>query len=260
MIKHVPEVNPATLCIGVVAFVLIYGLKKVKKTLPAGLIALVVTTVAVVVFDLGDHGVAIVGQSPSGLPSFRLPPVDPDVLSDLLGPAIVIALVSFAETYSVGKAISGQTKQKLDVDQEFIGQGLANLAGAFFQSYPVSGSFSRSAINFSAGARTGISSVLSSFGVIIALLFLTPLLTHIPKAALAALVISAVLLLFHPREVFALWRMNRHDGIVAVTVFCPGAFDQAGLCAFDRRGGLPDVFPVEDHASAHCAHLPGPGA
>lgn len=219
LVKHLPELHLPTLGIGAVAFVLIYGLKRVKNTLPAGLIALVVTTLAVVFLGLDKSGVAVVGQSPSGLPSFRLPQVDPDLVSDLLGPAIVIALVSFAETYSVGKAISGETKQKLDVDQEFIGQGLANLVGAFFQSYPVSGSFSRSAINFSAGAKTGIASTISSFGVIIALLFLTPLLTHIPKAALAALVISAVLLLFHPREVFALWRMNRHDGIVAVTVF-----------------------------------------
>lgn len=219
LIKHIPAIHLPTLAIGIVAFAIIYGLKKIKNTLPAGLIAMTVTTLAVVVLGLDDQGVAIVGKTARGLPSFHLPPMDPDYLSDLLGPAIVIALVSFAETYSVGKAISGETKQKLDVDQEFIGQGLANLVGAFFQSYPVSGSFSRSAINFAAGAKTGISSVISCFGVITALLFLTPLLTYIPKAALAALVISAVLLLFHPREVFALWRMNRHDGIVAVTVF-----------------------------------------
>jgi SulP family sulfate permease len=137
----------------------------------------------------------------------------------LLGPAIVIALVSFAETYSVGKAISAETKQKVSVDQEFIGQGLANLVGSFFQSFPVSGSFSRSAINFAAGAKTGISNVVSSLVVVLALLFLTPLLRYIPKAALAALVISAVLLLFHPREVLKLWRLNHHDGLVALAVF-----------------------------------------
>jgi SulP family sulfate permease len=105
------------------------------------------------------------------------------------------------------------------VDQEFIGQGLANLIGSFLQCYPVAGSFSRTAINFSAGARTGISSAVSSVIVVVALLFLTPLLTFIPRAALAALVISAVLLLFHPKEVLSIWKMNRHDGIVAFTVF-----------------------------------------
>jgi SulP family sulfate permease len=142
-----------------------------------------------------------------------------EITSDLVGPAIVIALVSFAETYSVGKAISSETKQKLDVDQEFIGQGMANIVGSFFQSFPVSGSFSRTAISYSTGAKTGISSIISCIAVVIALLFLTPLLAYIPKAALAALVISAVLLLFHPKQVFKLWKMNRHDGIVAMTVF-----------------------------------------
>jgi sulfate permease, SulP family len=219
LVKHLPQVHFPTLAIGLGAFGIIYGLKKIKDTLPGGLVAMVLATAAVVILDLDASGVAIVGKSPSGLPAPHLPVFDPETMSVLLGPAIVIALVSFAETYSVGKAISGETKQKLNVDQEFIGQGLANLVGGIFQSYPVSGSFSRSAINFAAGAKTGISSVISCVGVIIALLFLTPLLTHIPKAALAALVISAVLLLFHPGEVFALWKMNRHDGIVAVIVF-----------------------------------------
>ncbi|MEK6194013.1 MAG: SulP family inorganic anion transporter, partial [Deltaproteobacteria bacterium] len=147
------------------------------------------------------------------------PAFDLQTVSSLIGPAVVIALVSFAETYSVGKAISSETKQKLKVDQEFVGQGLANLVGSFFQSYPVSGSFSRTAINFATGAKTGISSAFSSIVVVLSLLFLTPLFTYIPKAALAAMVISAVLLLFHPKAVFNLWKMNRHDGIVAITVF-----------------------------------------
>jgi SulP family sulfate permease len=182
-------------------------------------VALILTTCAVFFLKLGESGIAIVGKNPSGLPTPLLPHMDFDTISALIGPAIVIAMVSFAETYSVGKAISSQTKQKVDVDQEFIGQGLANFIGSFFQCYPVSGSFSRTAINYAAGGKTGISSVVSSFAVVIALLFLTPLLTYIPKAALAALVISAVLTLFHPKEVFKLWKMNRHDGIVAVTVF-----------------------------------------
>jgi SulP family sulfate permease len=110
-------------------------------------------------------------------------------------------------------------RQKIDVDQEFIGQGVANLVGSLFQCYPVSGSFSRTAINYAAGARTGIASVVTSLLVIVSLLYLTPLFTLIPRAALAALVISAVLILFHPKQVFVLWRQNRTDGIVAVSVF-----------------------------------------
>ena len=219
LIKGLPTLHFQTLLVGVIAAGIIYGGKKYKDNFPGGLIALVLTTLGVILFQLYDNGIAIVGKSPSGLPLPHIPLLNYKILSSLVGPAVVIAMVSFAETYSVGKAISAETKQKVNVDQEFIGQGLANMLGSFFQCYPVSGSFSRTAINYAMGAKTGISSVISSLSVVLALLFLTPLLTYIPKAALAALVISAVLTLFHPKEVFNLWKMNRHDGIVAVTVF-----------------------------------------
>ena len=219
IITSLPGLHPLTMCVGIAAFVIIYGVKRVRPAFPASIAALVLTTVTIYAFQLNLEGVAIVGNIPSGLPLPHLPVSDIDTISSLIGPAVVIAMVSFAETYSVGKAISSQTKQKLNVDQEFIGQGLANFIGSFLQGYPVSGSFSRTAINFASGAKTGVASAISSLTVVISLLFLTPLFTYIPKTALAALVISAVLLLFHPKEVFKLWKMNRHDGIVAITVF-----------------------------------------
>lgn len=217
--RELSHLNPHTCAIGIVSFLSISIIKHLSKSMPASLIALVIATAALMIFDLEQKSVAVIGEIPIGLPSFAIPHVTFSLLSSLAGPTVVIALVSFAETYSVGKAISIKSKQKVDIDQEFIGQGLANLIGSFFHCYPVSGSFSRSAINFAAGAKTGISSIVSSLFVILSLLFLTPLFTNIPKAALAALVINAVLLLFNPKEVFALLKKNRHDGIVAVTVF-----------------------------------------
>jgi len=219
IVTSLPGLHPLTMVIGIIAFVVIYGVKRIKPAFPASIAALVLTTVAVFALRLDQSGVAIVGKIQGGLPVPHMHTFDIGVISSLIGPATVIALVSFAETYSVGKAISSETKQKLDVDQEFIGQGLANFVGSFFQSYPVSGSFSRTAISFASGAKTGIASAISSLSVVVSLLFLTPIFTYIPKAALAALVISAVLILFHPKEVFKLWKMNRHDGIVAITVF-----------------------------------------
>jgi len=219
IVTSLPGLHIPTVIVGVVAFAIIYGVKYFKPAFPASIAALVVTTIATYLLRLDQKGVAIVGNIPEGLPVFHLPAFDLETISSLIGPAVVIALVSFAETYSVGKAISSETKQKLKVDQEFVGQGMANLVGSFFQAYPVSGSFSRTAINFATGAKTGISSAFSSICVVVSLLFLTPLFTYIPKAALAAMVISAVLLLFHPKAVFNLWKMNRHDGIVAITVF-----------------------------------------
>ena len=219
IIQALPGLHLPTLGIGLLALGIIYGIKKFKPNFPGALVGLVVTTLLVYFLKLNESGLAILGKNEGGLPTPALPPFDFDMLFYLTGPAVVLALVSFAETYSVGKSISGETKQKLDVNQEFIGQGAANLVGSFFQCYPVSGSFSRTAINYASGARTGISSIITTFSVIITLLFLTPLLTYIPKAALAALIITAVLMLFNPREVFILWKMNRHDGIVAICVF-----------------------------------------
>jgi SulP family sulfate permease len=217
--RTLPAFHWPTALIGIFTFAVIYGLKHYQPRVPASLLALVVTCVVVWFFELHESGIAIIGEIPGGLPAFQLPVLDFAIVSSLIGPAVVMALVSFAETYSVGKAVSEDTRQKVDVNQEFVGQGVANVVGSFFQCYPVSGSFSRTAINFGAGAKSGVSSVVTSLLVIVSLLFLTPVFRYIPKAALAALVISAVLILFHPRQVFELWKQNRNDGIVAVTVF-----------------------------------------
>lgn len=217
--RSLPQLHWPTTLVGVFTFTVIYGLKRYQPHVPAGLGALVLATLAIWYFELHEAGIAVIGTIPRGLPGFQLPVLDVSIVSALLGPAVVIALVSFAETYSVGKSIAAETRQKISVDQEFIGQGMANLVGSLFQCYPVSGSFSRTAINYATGARTGVSSVITSLLVIVALLYLTPLFTLIPKAALSALVISAVLILFHPKQVFVLWRQNRTDGIVAVSVF-----------------------------------------
>jgi SulP family sulfate permease len=219
LIRGLPSLHILTFAVGAAAFSIIHIMKKYRPNLPAGIVALVSTSVAMVLFQLNEQGVAIVGKIPLGLPDLHVPLMDLHTISLLIGPAVAIALVSFAETYSVGKTISARTKQRVNVNQEFVGQGLANLFGSFFQCYPVSGSFSRTAINYTTGAKTGLSSFVSSLIVVLALLFLTPLFTYIPRAALAALVISAVLFLFHPKEVFVLWKINRDDGIVAVTVF-----------------------------------------
>ncbi len=211
--------NFVTTLLGASTFLFIYYVKRYKSTLPAGLIALALASGAYLLFGMERCHVVIVGPIPSGLPGFHSPSLDIETITQLGGPMLVIALVAFAETYSVSRSVAARTKQKVDVNQELIGQGIANLLCAFFQGYPVGGSFSRTAVNYSAGAKTGLSGLVSSLVVILALLFLTPLFAFIPKAALSALIVSAVLLLFHPAEVFKLWKMNRHDGIVAVTVF-----------------------------------------
>jgi SulP family sulfate permease len=166
-----------------------------------------------------SSGGEVVGRIPEGLPSFKLPSVSLDDLRALLSAAIVIALVGFMEAISIAKALAAKSKQRIDPNQELVGQGLANLVGAFTQSFPVSGSFSRSAVNFNAGARTGFSAVVTGLIVMVALLFLTPLLYHLPQAVLAAIIIMAVIGLINFEAIRHAWKANRHDGIAAVVTF-----------------------------------------
>ncbi|WP_374239341.1 SulP family inorganic anion transporter [Thiocapsa sp. C2-2m] len=164
-------------------------------------------------------GGQVIGKIPEGLPSLSLPSISWDAFGSLLSAAIVISLVGFMEAISIAKAIAAKTKAKIDPNQELIGQGLANLVGSLSQSFPVSGSFSRSAVNINAGARTGMSSVITAAFVLLTLLFLTPLLYHLPQAVLAAVIIMAVIGLINFPAIKHAWQANRHDGIAAVVTF-----------------------------------------
>ncbi|MFO7603204.1 MAG: SulP family inorganic anion transporter [Gammaproteobacteria bacterium] len=161
----------------------------------------------------------VVGNIPSGLPSFRIPPMGLDTIVQLLSAAFIIALVAFMESISMAKAMAAKTRQRLNPNQELIGQGLANIGGSFFQSYPACGSFTGSAINLQAGAQTGFAMVFNGLFVAAVLLFLTDILYHLPKATLAVIILLAVTTLFTPVALRNIWRAKRTDGIVALTTF-----------------------------------------
>jgi MFS superfamily sulfate permease-like transporter len=166
-----------------------------------------------------NGGGNVVGRIPEGLPSLALPKLDIGVMLQLLSATITIALMGFMEAISMAKAMATKTRQRLDANQELIGQGIANIVGCFSQSYPVSGSFSRSAVNISAGAVTGFSSVVTSMIVVIALLWLTPLLYHLPQATLASVIMMAVVGLINVKAIRHTWQANKQDGIVAIASF-----------------------------------------
>jgi sulfate permease, SulP family len=219
VIQNLGDTHLPTLIMGIVAFAIMIGLKRYFPRIPAVLTAVVVTTTASYMLEFEKMGGKVVGTIPDGLPGFAMPAFNLDALSGLFIGAIIIAMVGFMEAISIAKAMAAKTKDRIDPNQELIGQGLGNICGSFFQSYPSSGSFSRSAVNINAGAKTGFSSVVTAAIVVITLLFLTPLLYHLPKATLAAVVIMAVLGLINFITIRDIWHTNKHDGIAAIITF-----------------------------------------
>ena len=166
-----------------------------------------------------NGGGNVVGGIPKGLPSIELPKFDLGAILQLLSAAVTISLIGFMEAISIAKAMATKTRQKLDANQELIGQGIGNIVGSLSQSYPTSGSFSRSAVNIGAGAVTGFSSVVTGIIVVVTLLWLTPLLYHLPQATLAAVIMMAVVGLINVQAVRHAWQANKQDGVVAVVSF-----------------------------------------
>ncbi|MBW1867619.1 MAG: SulP family inorganic anion transporter, partial [Deltaproteobacteria bacterium] len=164
-------------------------------------------------------GGAVVGVIPEGLPALSLPEINFLQLLQLVPFAIIISLLGFMEAIAIAKAMAAKTGQRLDPNQELIGQGLANIIGSIGKSYPVSGSFSRSAVNLQSGAVSGLSSVITSLVVILALLFFTPLLYHLPQAVLAAVIMMAVIGLVNVRGFIHAWRAQWYDGAISIITF-----------------------------------------
>ncbi|MDL1958113.1 MAG: SulP family inorganic anion transporter [Deltaproteobacteria bacterium] len=164
-------------------------------------------------------GGKVVGVIPEGLPSFTVPKLDMKILFQLMPFAVIISLLGFMEAIAIAKAIAGKTGQRLDPNQELIGQGLGNILGAVGSSYPVSGSFSRSAVNFQAGAISGLSAVFTSAAVVITLLFFTPLLYHLPQSVLAAVIMMAVLGLINVSGFIHAWKAQWYDGVISILSF-----------------------------------------
>lgn len=164
-------------------------------------------------------GGGVVGSVPKGLPTLGIPQVKTAVVLKLLPAAIIISLLGFMEAIAIAKAMASKTGQRIDPNQELIGQGVANIMGSIGQSYPTSGSFSRSAVNLQSGAVTGLSSVITSIVVVIALLFLTPLLYHLPNATLAAVIMMAVIGLLNVSGFVHAWKTQWYDGAISIITF-----------------------------------------
>lgn len=208
-----------TLGLGALALAMLAGFRRYAPRAPGVLIMVITLTVLSYAIGYEARGGRIVGSIPAGLPAFAIPDTSWHAVVALLPAAFVIALISFMEVMSSCKVIAMRTRTRWDVNQELIGQGLAKVAAGFCQSMPVSGSFSRSALNLSVHAKTGWSALFAAGFVLLTLLFLTPLLRHLPQPALAAMIIMAVVNLFDFGAMRRAWLANRDDGIAAVLTF-----------------------------------------
>ncbi|MEP1573482.1 SulP family inorganic anion transporter [Roseibium album] len=209
IMSHLNEINWITFGIGAASTIFLFWVRKGLRALllrsglqpfladglaKAGPVAAVaVTTIASAVFQLGDRGVRIVGDIPSGLPVPQLPSFDSDLWLALAGPALLISVIGFVESVSVAQTLAAKKRQRIEPDQELIGLGASNIASAISGGYPVTGGFARSVVNFDAGAATPAAGAFTAIGIALATLFLTPLLTYLPQATLAATIIVAVL-------------------------------------------------------------------
>ncbi|MES9819457.1 MAG: solute carrier family 26 protein [Candidatus Thiodiazotropha sp.] len=209
----------STLGMAILAFAIMWGIRRYAPNFPGVLIAVVVTTLIAWLAGFNEAGGRVVGDIPKGLPALSLPVFDVKTVWQLIPAAITISLIGFMEAISIAKAMAARTRQRLNANQELIGQGLSNVVASVFSGYPVSGSFSRSAVNINAGAITGFSSIVTGLVVMITLIFLTPLLYRLPQATLAAVIIMAVINLIKIDPIIHAWKAQPHDAIVAVITF-----------------------------------------
>lgn len=218
--SQINSTNLVTLLIAAICMYIILRLKRWNPIFPGALTAVVLSTLSVWYFELDQLGVKIVGSVPPGLPSASLPDIDVTTISTLMPAAIAIAMISFIESISVAKAFARKNRYSIDANQELIGLGLANITSSLFKAFPVAGGFSRTAVNAQAGAKTNLASIITAIVVAIVLMFLTPLFHYLPKAVLAAIILTAVFTLVDFKEVKHLYKVKQSDlGLLLLTFF-----------------------------------------
>ena len=208
-----------TVGLGAAALSVLVLMKRYAPRWPAALVVVALSIAAVELFGLADRGVRVVGDIPDTLPAFGLPDFDGSIAGQLVGTAVVITLVGFMESIAVAKVYARRHGYELNPNRELVGLGLANVSSGLFGGYPVTGGFSRTAVNDSAGARTRVASLITAAVVFATILFLTPLFASLPNAALGAIIIMAVAGLIDVAEVRHVAHVKKSDLISLGTAF-----------------------------------------
>lgn len=227
----IPDAHALTAGTGLACAAALVLLKRWRRRFPGGLAVVALATAVSFAFDFEGLGVAVIGEVPRGLPQLALPDVDLAVLRELLPTAVTIAFVGYLTMISIARTFAQRTGIDLDANRELVAAGAANLAAAATQGFPVSASFSRSAVHASAGSTTPKALLVVAGWVALALLFLTDLLRTLPTATLAAIIITAVVGLFDAETPRRLWRVKRADAVLLGLTFVAtlGAGIQRGI-------------------------------
>ncbi|MDP2497099.1 MAG: sulfate permease [Candidatus Palauibacterales bacterium] len=218
-VAHLGNLHLPSLAVGAGSIVGIVGLQRWRPRLPAELIVVAVATVLAWSLGLGESGVELVGDIPAGLPDFAVPDLDPGSLRQLGSTAVTLALIQFMSVISLGRVFANRHRYTIDPNRELMAVGASNLLGSFFQSLPVSGSWSRTTVNEQAGARSALSNVAAAALIGLTLLFLTPLFGYVPMPALAGLIVVAAAGLVDLTELRYLYLARESDGWVALGTF-----------------------------------------
>ncbi|PUB17477.1 SulP family inorganic anion transporter [Yoonia sediminilitoris] len=275
LVEHLPEINWITTIIGVLATGFLFWVRKGLKPLlqrmglgtgltgvlvKTGPVAVVVvTTAAVWLFGLADMDVKIVGSVPQSLPPLTLPSFSPALLGQLLLPAFLISIIGFVESISVAQTLAAKKRQRIDPDQELIGLGAANIGASLTGGFPVTGGFSRSVVNFDAGAETPAAGAFTAVGLAIAALALTPLIFFLPKATLAATIIVAVLSLVDFSILKRSWAYSKADfaAVLATIVLTLAMGVEAGVSAGVLLSVLLHLYKTSKPHIAEVGQVPG---
>ncbi len=219
IIPELPDSNPRVVTIALVTLLVAVGLRIYRRKWPGMLIAMVVGGLISLLLDGEAHGVKLVGELPSSLPPFSHPNIDLDTWKVLASGAAAIALLGLVEAVSISRSVAAKSQQRIDGNQEFIGQGMANIVGSFFSSYASSGSFTRTGVNFTAGARTPMSAVFAAVLLAAVILLIAPLTAYLPIPAMAGILLLVAYNLIDFHHIGEILKSSRSETAVLLTTF-----------------------------------------
>ena len=220
VLKQLGNIHWPSLGIGVLTMVAIVLVKRFRPKLPSALIAMVIAALTVYFLGLDDRGVRVLGAIPRGLPPFRnLPIFDRELVSAIFTGAFAAAIIGLVEAMSIARALAGQTGQRLDTNQEFIGQGLANIVSGFFSGYNGSGSFTRSAMNMTAGAKTPFAAVFAGLFILLSVFVFGPFVAFLPRAALGGVLLITAYAMVDLDEIRRTMAASTGDTMIMLATF-----------------------------------------